>query len=257
MNSALKICIIIICAAVFAAVSFAAFAGASQEITVSAAMSLKGAFQEIGRLYESKHKNTKVFFNFGASGDLVRQISGGAPVDVFAAAAQKDMEDVSAKGLVLPGTRADFVKNRIVLVTPADSTLKTFEELSSNRIKRIAAGNPRTSPAGRYAAEVFDYYKITAAIKEKLIYAETVRQVLDYVARGEVDAGIVYATEAIVRSKEVRIASEASEASHKPVLYPIAVVTGTKNESGARDFIGMVRSKEGEAILKKHGFSIP
>lgn len=232
-------------------------AASADELVVSAALSLKKAFEEIGKLYESKNKGTSVRFNFGASGDLARQIAGGAPVDVFASAAQKDMDDLYAKGLILNDTRADFVRNRVVLVKPKNSGLKTFKELPSGRIKRIAVGNPKTVPAGRYAAEVLDYYNITSSIQDKLIYAENVRQVLDYVARGEVDAGIVYATDAAFRSKEVRIAAEAPEASHNPAVYPIAVIHGTKNAPGARKFIGVVRSREGTEILKAQGFSIP
>ncbi len=232
----------------------AALAG---DVTVSAAISLKNAFEDIGKLYEVKHTGTKVLFNFGASGDLARQIEGGAPVDVFASAAQKDMDDIAAKGYILPSSRVDFVKNTLVLITPKPGAVKSFMDLSSDGVKRIAAGNPRTVPAGRYAAEVFDYYKITRPIKDKLIYAENVRQVLDYVARGEVDAGIVYATDAAVRSGETHIVTEAPEASHKPAIYPIAIVKETKNKSAAKSFIEMVRSKEGIAILKKYGFRIP
>ena len=132
----------------------------SAEVTVSAAISLKNAFEEIGKLYEAKYAKTKVLFNFGASGDLVRQIAGGAPVDVFASAAQKDMDDISSKGMVLPGTRADFAKNSVVLVALKNGKIKSFEDLATEGIKRIAAGNPKTVPAGRYAAEVFDYYKL-------------------------------------------------------------------------------------------------
>ena len=156
-----------------------------------------------------------------------------------------------------PEPRAAFAKNRVVLVIPRNGKAKSFEDLASSGIKRIAVGNPKTVPAGRYAAEVFDYYKLTSAIKDKLIYAENVRQVLDYVARGEVDAGVVYSTDASVRSTGVSVAAEAPESSHKPVVYPIAVVKGTENEATAKAFVAVVLSKEGTAILKKYGFRIP
>ena len=253
-----KIVVIVLLSLFVAVASFAIAAAESpKEITVSAAISLKNAFEEIGKLYEVKQPGTKVLFNFGASVDLARQIAGGAPVDVFASAAQKDMDDMAAKGYILPDSRVDFVKNTLVLIAPNPGALKSFPDLASDRVKRIAAGNPKTVPAGRYAAEVFDYYKIAGSIKDKLIYAENVRQVLDYVARGEVDAGVVYSTDAAVRSAEIHIVAEAPEASHKPVVYPIAVVKGTKNEAAAKAFIDMVRSKEGSAILKKYGFRIP
>jgi molybdate transport system substrate-binding protein len=232
-----------------------AFAGSTKGITVSAAISLKNAFEEIDRLYESQY-GTKCVLNFSASGDLAKQIVGGAPVDVFASAAQKDMDDVDTQGHIVAGTRADFAANSVVLIVPAaaKTSLKSFEGLITAEIMKIAIGNPKTVPAGRYAEEVFGFYQMLSSIKDKLIYAENVRQVLDYVARDEVDAGIVYATDAAARSKEIKIVAAAPEASHKPVVYPIAVVKGTKNEAAAKAFISLVLSQEGKKILQKHGF---
>jgi molybdate transport system substrate-binding protein len=146
-----------------------------------------------------------------------------------------------------------------VLVSPklAPVPIRSFTDLASDKVKRIAVGNPKTVPAGRYTAEVLDYYGIKQKIKDKLIYAENVRQVLDYVARGEVDAGIVYSTDALVRTKDVTVVAIAPEESHKTVVYPIALVKGTKNESLAKAFIDLIRSKEGSTILIKYGFRIP
>lgn len=224
------------------------------DITVSAAISLKNAFEEIGRFYESRY-NAKVILNFGASGDLAKQIEGGAPVDVFASAAQKDMDMLEGKGLLSQGTRVDFAGNSVVVIVPLQGTpLKGFEDLNTPAVKKIAVGNPKTVPAGRYAAEVLDYYKLSAAIKDKLVFTENVRQALDYVARAEVDAGIVYATDAAIRAGDVKLAGTAPEASHKPVIYPIAVVRGTKNDALAKTFISLVMSPEGRRILQKYGF---
>lgn len=237
-------------------------AESQKEITVSVAISLKNAFEEIGKLYEAKNKGTKVVFNFGASGDLIRQIEGGAPVDVFASAAQKDMDSIEQKGMIMKDTRVNIAANTVVLVVPAGlkAKIKSFEGLMSGliskKINRIAVGNPKTVPAGRYAQEVFKYYKVAEAIKDKLVFAENVRQVLDYVARGEVDAGIVYSTDAMVRSKEVKIVATAPEASHKPVVYPVAVVKGSKNEASAKEFVALVVSREGKRILEKYGFRL-
>ena len=136
----------------------------------------------------------------------------------------------------------------------AKTSLKSFEGLSGAEIKKIAVGNPKTVPAGRYAEEVFGSYKMLPSVKDKFIYAENVRQVLDYVARGEVDAGIVYATDAAARAKEIKIVATAPEASHKPVVYPMAVVKGTKSEADAKAFIALVVSPEGKKILQKYGF---
>ena len=232
-----------------------AFAGSPKEITVSAAISLKNAFEEIGRLSESRY-GIKCIFNFGASGHLLRQIAGGAPVDVFASAAQIEMDEANKKGLIVLSTRADFADNSVALIVPsgAKTALKSFEGLKAARIKKIAVGNPNTVPAGRYAEEVFNSLHLLTSIRDKLVYGEHVRQVLDYVSRGEVEAGVVYATDAAVRSKDVKIVAAAPEASHKPVVYPIAVVKGTKNEAEAKAFIALVLSPEGKQILQKCGF---
>ncbi len=225
-------------------------------ITVSAAISLKNAFEELGSAYETEGSKTRVFFNFGASGNLAGQIEGGAPADVFASASEKYMDDLDNKGLLIQGTRSDFAANGIVLIVPAGSKNPplSFEGLEKKAVRQIAVGNPESVPAGRYAFEVLTFYKLLPSIKDKLVYGENVRQVLDYVARSEVDAGIVYSTDASIRKKEVRIAAYAPEKSHKPVVYPIAVIRGTKNGAAARAFVSFVLSPEGKRILKKYGF---
>jgi molybdate transport system substrate-binding protein len=229
-----------------------------QEIIVSAAISLKNAFEEIGKLFEGKYKGVKVSFNFGASGDLVRQIEGGAPVDVFASAAQKDMDEAEKKGLIVPDSRVNFAGNSIVLIIPADSKIRiqTFQDLGLNQVGKIAAGNPKTVPAGRYAEEVFVHFKLLPAIKEKLVYAEHVRQVLDYVARGEVDAGVVYSTDAMVRAKDIKLVVVAPEESHRPVIYPAAVVTKTGKQGLAKAFVTLLASEEAGKVLEQYGFKM-
>src|SRR5208283_3572621 len=175
------------------------------EIMVSAAISLQNAFEEIGKLYELQNKNSRITLNLGASGDLMTQIKGGAPVDVLASAALKDMDDLDIAGFVVKDTRTNFVENSVVLIVPSTSkiALSSFEDLKNAEIKKIAVGNPKTVPVGRYSEETFQYYKISDMIQAKLIFAENVRQVLDYVARGEVDAGVVYSTDAMVKKQEV------------------------------------------------------
>jgi len=177
-------------------------------------------------------------------------------VDIFASAAKNDMDEADKQELKVAGTRADFALNSVVLIIPAGAktNLNSFEGLNSAEMKKIAVGNPKSVPAGRYAEDVFNSYNILASIKDKFIYTENVRQVLDYVARGEVDAGVVYATDAVVRSKEVKVVATAPETSHKPVVYPIALVKETKHEAEAKTFTALVLSDEGRAVLQKHGF---
>ena len=228
----------------------------TKEITVSAAISLKNAFEEIGKLFESQNSGVKVVFNFGASGDLVKQIEGSAPVDIFASAAQKDMDQIDTKGLIDGATRFNFAKNTVVLIQSASSTLeiKGFADLLKPEIKMISIGNPQTVPAGKYAQEVFTHFKIWEGTSKKLVLAENVRQVLDYVSKNEVDAGVVYATDAAVQAGKVKIVATAPLESHKPVVYPVAVVKNSKNEATAKAFIMMLKTDEGMRILKKYGF---
>jgi molybdate transport system substrate-binding protein len=230
------------------------------EITVSAAISLKNAFSEIGRSFEAKHPTVKVLFNFGGSGDLARQIEAGAPVDVFAPASPKDMNDIESKNLLAPETRAAFAGNSIVIVQPSRSRLKLagMDDLKKPEVRRIGIGNPQTVPAGRYAGEVLAFFKLSDALKEKLIMGENVRQVLDYVVRGEVDAGIVYKTDALTQSAGVKVFFSAPASSHRPVLYPAAVIKNTKNPAAARLFVQFVAGDlAARGILEKYGFEKP
>jgi molybdate transport system substrate-binding protein len=228
----------------------------TQEITVSAAISLKNVFEEIGKTFEKNHPGTKVRFNFGASGDLARQIEVGAPVDVFASAAQKDMDDIGKTGFITSGTRMNFAGNSVVLVKPgmSQTRIEFFEDLRKPGVKKIVIGNPKSVPAGRYAEEVLKYLNLWEAVRDKLVFAEHVRQALDYVARNEVDAAMVYSTDAMIRPGEVRIVTKAPGRSHQPIVYPIGIVKGSKNQSSAKSFITLVLSTEGKNLLKKYGF---
>ena len=233
-------------------------AQSTYEITISAAISLKNAFEDIGRIFQEKNPGGRLLFNFGGSGDLARQIEAGAPVDVFASAAQKDMDDLDQKDMIVKGTRKDFARNSLVLITPAKSAMQltSLNDLRRGEIQKIAIGNPKTVPAGRYAEEVLRHFNLWDILRDKLIFAENVRQVLDYVVRGEVDAGMVYSTDALVRAKEVKIVSEAPIESHQPIIYPIAIVKGSKKEGLAKEFIDVVTSREGEKILERYGFRL-
>ncbi len=203
-----------------------------------------------------KNPGVKVIFNFGASGDLARQIEAGAPVDVFASAASKDVDDIGRKGLLASNSRKDFARNTVVLIQPIRSTIElgSVKDLLSGEVKRIAVGNPRTVPAGRYAEEALRYFSLWDRLKDKLVFGENVRQVLDYVARDEADAGLVYSTDAAVRSKDVKIIETLPAESHSPIVYPIGVIKGTKAENLARAFVDFVVSREGQKILSQYGF---
>ncbi len=241
----------------FLTFSFVAVASAEQELIVSAAASLTNAFGEIGKKFESANPGTRVVFNFGASGALLQQIDKGAPVDVFASADQKTMDQAAEKGLIISGARKDFVSNELVLILPhgAKTPVKALQDLTAGEIGKIALGNPDTVPAGRYAQEVLTNEGLWEELKPRFIFGESVRQVLDYVSRGEVDAGFVFATDAAVAKDTVSVALEATK--HKPITYPIAVVGSTKNRDLATLFVNFVLSGEGREILFSYGFKKP
>ncbi|MCI0389574.1 MAG: molybdate ABC transporter substrate-binding protein [Acidobacteria bacterium] len=228
---------------------------AGREITVSAAASLKDAFREISKQSEER-AGARINFNFGASGALQKQIESGAPVDVFASAGIPQMDALATQGLIAQETRRDFARNTLVLVVPTDSTsgITAFADLGGAKVTKLAVGNPKTVPVGQYAEQSLTCLGLWQRLGPRLILAEDVRQALDYVARGEVDAGIVYASDVRATGDRVRTVATAPADSHDPILYPIAVVRASSHQDAARSFIDAVISDEGQRILEKYGF---
>jgi len=177
-------------------------------------------------------------------------------VDVFASADEKTMDQAAAKNLIVPATRHDFVKNALVLIQPADSkvSVRSINDLGQVSVKRIALGNPETVPAGRYTKETLTSAKLWEAVQAKLVPGESVRQTLDYITRGEVDAGFVFATDAKIAGSKVKLVSEVPTTT--PVTYPIAVVAASKNPK-AKAFVDFVLSPAGQKILQEYGFKKP
>jgi molybdate transport system substrate-binding protein len=225
-------------------------------LTVSAAISLKGALDDIQRLYAKQNPDIRLVVNYGASGTLELQIEQGAPVDLYMPAALEPMDLLESKGLLLKGTRKDVVRNEIVLIVPkGSSAISSFRDLAGPQVKRIALGLPAAVPAGQYAKEVLTNLGIYDAVQSKAIWAKDVRQVLTYVETGNVDAGIVYWTDAN-RSSKVKIVAQAPETSHAPVIYPVAVIKGSKNPTAAKQFAAFLLSAEAGAIFQKYGFHL-
>ena len=222
---------------------------AAEELTVSAAASLTNAFPEIGQAFEKQHPGTKVIFNFAASGPLLQQIAQGAPVDVFASADQKTMDQAQEKGLMVPASRKNFVSNTLVLIVPQDSKLAVsgLKDLTKPEVKRVGLGNPASVPVGRYTQEALTQAGLWEALQPKLIMGESVRQVLDYVSRGEVDAGFVYATDAAICGGKVK--TVATVQGHQPIVYPVALVAASKKQALGQQFLKFLDSPEGMAIL--------
>lgn len=227
------------------------------DVTVSAASSLTNAFKDIAQAYEAAHPGSKVLLNFGGSGSLLQQMAKGAPVDVFASADVETMDMAVAQGIVSAKARRDFTRNGLVLVVPTDSqlTIKRLPDLAQPSVRWIAIGNPSSVPVGRYTRHALDAAKLWPMLSAKVITTQNVRQSLDYVARGEVDAGFVYATDAAIMPGKVKVAFEVP--LDIAIRYPIAPVTDTANAAEATRFIAYVMSPAGQAILAKYGFRKP
>jgi molybdate transport system substrate-binding protein len=240
-----------------AALAAAAMTASAAEITVSAAASLTNAFKEIGAAYERQHAGDKVQFNFAASDPLVQQISKGAPVDVFASADQDAMDKADGLKLLAAGTRRNFATNSLVLVVPAAGAqaIKEPADLRQAAVTRITVGNPASVPVGRYARAALEQASLWSVLEPKMIYGTSVRQSLDYVARGEVDAGFVYATDAAVIKDKVRVVATVPTAT--PVSYPIAVIAAGPQAAAGRRFADFVLAPAGQAILARYGFGRP
>lgn len=216
------------------------------EITVSAASSLSDAFKDIGTEFQKNHPDVKINFNFGASGTLEKQIEQGAPVDMFAGASQLEMDSLDGKGLIIKDTRTNFTRNKLVIIAPSNLTVEGLKGLN-----KIAIGNPKTVPAGRYAQTFLENAGIYEIMKPKLILAENVRQALDYVERGEVDAGFVYFSDTLKSNLSV---SSINDSLYPPIVYPIAVINDSQQPAISRQFIEYIQSNEGQTILRKYGF---
>lgn len=227
----------------------------SLELTVSAAASLQDAMKEIQPIYEGENPNITITYNFGSSGSLQQQIEQGAPADVFLSAAPKQMNALQEKDLLLEGTRQDLLKNSIVLVVPKESSsLADFKELETEKASKIAIGEPESVPAGQYSKEVLASLNLFEPLRSKFVFAKDVRQVLTYVETGNVDAGLVYATDAKV-SDRVKVAATAPEGSHAPIIYPVAVLKDSSNPEAAKEFVEFLTSDRAKTIFKEYGFS--
>lgn len=230
---------------------------AAQELTLSVAISMKEAADEVGRLFTKAHPGVTLRFNVGASGELQKQIEAGAPVDVFISAAARQMDELEAKRLIVGPTRRAFARNVLVAIAPADSThdLARAAVLGEPRVTRIAIGSPKTVPVGQYTEESLRALGLWDRVRSKLVFAENVRQVLEYVNRGEVEVGFVYATDAATRTGRVKEVFRPAEDTYRPIVYPVAVIAAARQRALAGAFVDLLAGAEGQAVLRRVGFA--
>ena len=233
--------------------------GRTAELTLSVAVSLKDAVADLGPAFERQFPGTRLLVNLGGTGALARQIEAGAPADVFLAAALEPVEALERGGFLVPGTRRLFARNVLTVVEPAGSPLRLAEPeaLLDPRVRRIAVGNPRTVPAGRYAEESLRALGLWERLRSRLVYGENARHVLEWVARGEVDAGWVYATDATARAGRVREAFRPPEDTYRTIVYPVAVVRDTHQPALATALVEALTGRDGATVLARHGFLLP
>lgn len=227
------------------------------ELLVSAAASMTDVLGELSEMYKSVDSNTSLIFTFGSSGALQAQIEEGAPVDIFMSAAQKQMKALEEKDLLVNDTIKTLLVNKVVLITPKDDKIgiASFEDLAINdKIQKIALGDPSNVPVGQYSEEIFTTLNILDEITAKAIYGSDVRTVLTWVENGEVDCGVVYATDAM-SSDSINIVTEAPEGSHKEVTYPVAVIKSSKYADKSKAFLDFLQTEEAAKVFEKYGFS--
>lgn len=242
--------------AVFSA-SCMALAVHGADLTVSAASSLTNAMRDIAPLFEAAHTGTRLQLNFGASGALLQQIAKGAPVDVFASADQETMNQAQTRGLIKTEQRRNFVSNGLVVIVARHAGVapRMLSDLTEPAYARIAIGLPASVPVGRYTQSALAAAHLWDAIEPKMIGAHNVRQALDYVARGETDAGFVYATDAALMTDKVRVAFSVPTA--RPIVYPVAPLTGAPRPEAATQFVAFLLSPPAQAVLSRYGFGRP
>ena len=224
-------------------------------LTVSAAASLTDCMEALKKSFNEQYPNIELQFNYGASGTLQKQIEQGAPADIFFSAGMKQMKALEEGGFILDHSVEEIVSNRLALIVPeGGNTDLTFENLTSQNIDKIAVGEVESVPVGQYTVEVFKNLGTLESLEPHFVYAKDVREVLTWVETGNVDAGVVYETDAKI-SENVVICDLADASLHKAITYPIAIIKNTNYEEEARTFINFIKTEEGKAILEQYGFT--
>lgn len=225
-------------------------------LRVSAAASLTDVLQALAPIYQTQTGDTLVF-NFGASSILARQIQEGAPVDLFVSADEQKMDQLQRAHLIVRASRRSILSNTLVIVVPNDShmTIGSPSDLTGRSIKRIAVAEPQTVPAGIYAKQYLRKIGLWSKVVGKVIPTDNVRGALAAVESGNVDAGIVYKTDALI-SKGVRVAYEVPASEGPVISYPVAVVADSRQQAAAQRVLDFLQSPRAREVFRKYGFLV-
>lgn len=227
------------------------------EVTVLAAASLTDALDEIITEYE-KDADCTITPSYAGSGDLVQQIEGGAPCDIFISASKSNMDQLEEGGYIDTDTRKDMLVNTLTLIATIEKKdVVTMDTLTSDEVGTIALGEPETVPAGKYATQVLDNLDITSQLTDKIVYAKDVRAVLDYVETGNADCGFVYRTDALMMDDEKGvIIGDVDESLHDAIVYPAAILKDAPQADYAADFYEFLQSDFAKEVFEKYGFTV-
>jgi molybdate transport system substrate-binding protein len=228
----------------------------SGSVMVAAAASLEYSFvEELIPMFQKKYPNITVEGTYDSSGKLQTQIEEGMPADVFVSAAMKQMNALTESDLVEKGSVVELLENKIVLIVPEGSAseIKSFEDI--NKVGTIALGDPESVPVGQYAQEALTSLGLWDEIQSKVSFGTNVTEVLNWVAEGSAEVGIVYATDAATTDK-VKVIAEAPEGSlEKKVIYPMGIVKASENKEAAKLFEDFLESDEALAVFEEYGFT--
>lgn len=246
---------VLMCALILAAIP--AFAAA--ELSVFAAASMTESMNEIAQMYAKIAPDVKIIYNFDSSGTLKTQIEQGAECDIFISAGQKQMNAINDT-FVLPGSRFNIVANTVVLIVPKgrnDTGISDFADAATDKVKLIVLGNADV-PVGQYSEEIYKNLGLWDKLNEenKITFASNVKEVLSQTAAAAVSCGIVYSTDAAT-SDAVEVVATAPKDSHKPIVYPAAILKGTKDKAAAEAFVEFLKSDACSEVFKRIGFAIP
>lgn len=226
----------------------------SKNIMVCAAASLRDALNEIQPRVE-QDIGIMITFNYGSSGALQKQIEEGAPADLFISAGEKQMDALENKNLIDKSSRKNMFGNKLVLVVPNEykNEIKTVFDLVDKDIK-ISIGEPNSVPAGQYAKESLIYLGLWDKLNSKIVYAKDVNQIVAYVEKGEIAAGIVYNSDTTVLKNSTMV-QIFDENTHEPILYPGAILSTSKEKESAKAFLDYLNTDSAKQILEKYGFN--
>ena len=224
------------------------------ELNISAAASLKEVMADLETEYKKNNENVTLVVNYGSSGSLQQQIEQGAPCDIFISAGKKQMTALADKDLLEADTNKDLVKNRLVLVSTDNTTVTSLDDLTTDKVKQIAVGEPSSVPAGKYADEVLENLGIKSEVESKLVFAKDVKEVLAWSTSENADVGFVYLSDAL-SNNSAKIIETISEDLHSPITYPVAVIKDSKNVDAAKAFEDFLFTDEAQQVFEKYGYN--